>query len=43
MNMRNGMVDGIKANYGVAFEGGIEGGEVMKRETGFEIEEREVG
>ena len=33
MNIRNPMLDAIKANYPLAFEAGIQAGEVIKRET----------
>ncbi|ASB86854.1 BglG family transcription antiterminator [Bacillus sonorensis] len=43
MNIRNPMLDAIKANYPLAFEAGIQAGEVIKKETGFDIQESEVG
>lgn len=43
MNIRNPMLDAIKANYPLAFEAGIQAGEAIKKETGFAIQESEVG
>ncbi|MFT0801799.1 BglG family transcription antiterminator [Bacillus swezeyi] len=43
MNIRNPMLDAIKANYPLAFEAGIQAGAVIKKETGFDIQESEVG
>ena len=43
MNLRNPMLDSIKANYPVAFEAGVIAGMVLKEEMGLEIHENEIG
>ncbi|MFB5677481.1 BglG family transcription antiterminator [Paenibacillus terreus] len=43
MNLRNPMLDEIKANYPLAFEAGILAGETIRQRLGFEIEENEIG
>ncbi|MFZ4450888.1 BglG family transcription antiterminator [Salibacterium aidingense] len=43
MNIRNPLLDDIKANYPVAFEAAIIAGMVLEEETGVKIEESEVG
>lgn len=43
MNIRNPMLDDIKANYPVAFEAAILAGMVLERHTGAKIDESEIG
>lgn len=43
MNIRNPMLAEIKANYPVAFEGGIIAGRVLQKELGITINEHEIG
>ncbi|MFM9280670.1 BglG family transcription antiterminator [Paenibacillus jiagnxiensis] len=43
MNLRNPMLDEIKANYPLAFEAGVLAGETIRQRLGMEIEENEIG
>lgn len=43
MNLRNPMLDEIKANYPLAFEAGIIAAEVIKQRLHIHIEENEIG
>lgn len=43
MNIRNPMLDDIKANYPVAFEAGVMAGIVLEEHTGIKIDENEIG
>ncbi|NPC94591.1 transcription antiterminator [Bacillus sp. WMMC1349] len=43
MHIRNPLLDTIKTHDPLAFEAGIQAGEVLKKETGFDIEESEAG
>ncbi|MCH1922253.1 PRD domain-containing protein, partial [Shewanella sp. A3A] len=43
MNLRNPMLDAIKANYPVAFETAVLAGLVLEQETGLHVEENEIG
>ncbi|MGG3572304.1 BglG family transcription antiterminator [Bacillus gobiensis] len=43
MNLRNPMLDEIKANYPLAFEAGILAGMVLKEKLGIEMHENEIG
>lgn len=43
MNLRNPMLDEIKAGYPIAFEAGIVASRVIEEETGLSIHENEIG
>lgn len=43
MNVRNPILEDIKAKYPIAFEGGVIAGIVIKEEMGIEIDENEIG
>jgi lichenan operon transcriptional antiterminator len=43
MNLRNPLLDAIKASYPIAFEAGIIAGMVIKQEVGIDINENEIG
>lgn len=43
MNIRNPMLDEIKANYPVAFEAGILAGTILEKKIGIAINENEIG
>lgn len=43
MNLRNPMIDEIKANYPVAFQAGLIAGKEMKKQLSIDIDENEIG
>jgi lichenan operon transcriptional antiterminator len=43
MNLRNPMIEEIKANYPVAFQAGLVAGKELKKQLGIDIDENEIG
>lgn len=43
MNLRNPMIDEIKANYPVAFQAGLIAGKELKKQLSIDIDENEIG